>query len=110
MSDTGKSAAEMMSGISVKPTAAELRAARQREAEAELALLAHGTIWRKNDTPSGDPHYVKVVHGNRFYEKIGIRRVLANGRPHEKGGRLRYVSRDRFGGTKRGNYAFVRAS
>lgn len=106
MSITGKSAAEMMAGISVKPTAAELRASREREAQAERALLAVGTIWRANGTPFHDPHYVKVVQCS---EKIGIRRVLANGRLHEKGGLLRYARRDRFGGTKRGNYAFVRA-
>lgn len=103
MSITGKSAAEMMAGISVKPMAAELREAKKREAEAERAQLVAGSIWRKNDRANG---LVKVMQRMHLGDSFAIRPVNADG---EFIGKLMLVHRDRFGGTKRGNYAFVRA-
>lgn len=102
MSITGKSAAEMMAGILVKPTAAELRESREREAHAERDLLAVGTIWQRNDPDRDEPLLVKVVEVNSRW--IGVRHLNGN-----SGNRLFYPERSRFGGTKRGNYAFVRA-
>lgn len=108
MSDTGKSAAEMMAGISVKPTAAELRDAKKREAETERALLAVGTIWRENDPSFERPRFIKVVATTTTHPYyVEIRRVDANGDFIST--RTTKARRDRFGGTKRGNYAFVRA-